>query len=173
MLAVPIALLTVFREMHHPLAAAGGVLLLATTTLIPSAYIWREYRGGEVRTLELITRAERRRPTTFAALCAVAAAGAFMVFDMPQALRFLSWAIAIQLVLMAGITPFWKISYHAATAGMLAAAISQFGNPTITAVALGVALSIGWSRIHLGRHTPAQVAAGFALSAPTWIALNV
>ena len=171
-LAVPIALLTALRERRHPLAVSGTLLLLAATALIPSIYIFLAYRRGEVRTLELTTRAERRRPTTVAAVCGTCAAALLVVVGAPQAVRSLGWALAVQLSSMAAITPRWKISYHAATAATLAAATLPLGIAPVSIASLGLALVVGWSRLHLGRHTHAQVAAGFAASLPTWIALS-
>jgi membrane-associated phospholipid phosphatase len=172
-LAVPIALLTALRERQHPWAIPGGLLLLAATALIPSVYIYLEYRRGEVRTLELTTRAERRRPTTLAAVSAACAAAVLLVVGAPLGLRLLGSATAIQLSFMAAITPHWKISYHAATAAMLAAATAQLGSPCIVLAFVGLALAVGWSRLHLGRHTTAQVVAGFVASLPIWIAVNL
>ena len=171
-LAVPIALLTVLRDRHHPRAVSGALLLVAASALIPSVYIYLEYRRGEVRTLELTTRAERRRPTTLAAISSIAGAVLLFFVGAPQALRLLGWATAVQLSLMAAITPGWKISYHAATAATLAAATTQVGSAPLSVGILGLALVVGWSRLHLGRHTTAQVAAGFAASLPTWLAIK-
>lgn len=103
-LAVPIALMTALRDPKHPWAVSGSLLLLTATAVVPSVYIYREYRRGEVHTLELTTRAERRRPTTLAAVSAVGAAALLFVVGASQPLRSLAWATAVQLSLMAAIT---------------------------------------------------------------------
>ncbi|PON11728.1 hypothetical protein C2W62_43300 [Candidatus Entotheonella serta] len=56
------------------------------------------------------------------------------------------------------ITLYWKISVHSAgIAGVATFFSSALGFPLI---ALAPVLLVGWSRVHLGRHTVGQVFAG-------------
>ena len=63
------------------------------------------------------------------------------------------------------ITLTWKISFHAAVAagalGILALAFGQAA--LLAAPLLGL---IGWARVRLGAHTPAQVYAGVLIGGP-------
>lgn len=58
----------------------------------------------------------------------------------------------------------WKFSGHAAgVAGAVVILVLVFG-PTLLALVPAVAL-VGWARVEVGDHTPAQVTAGAGLGA--------
>jgi membrane-associated phospholipid phosphatase len=73
-----------------------------------------------------------------------------------------AWAIAAGMLGTTAVTLVWKISYHAgAVAGALGVLALAFG-PTLLAAAPILAL-VGWARVRLDAHTPAQVLAGTLL----------
>lgn len=90
-----------------------------------------------------------------------------------------SWlpsGFAVVLTWLAGVwlvTLRWKISLHTgaigAMAGSLAFLFARAGRPeaALLVLAAGTVLgaAVGWSRLLLGRHTPAQVVAGFLFGA--------
>jgi putative transposase len=74
--------------------------------------------------------------------------------------------VACQMVLLAVLTTRWKVSYHAASACALAV-VSRMHEPLgLTLALICLAVCISWARIHLGRHTLGQVAAGAMTAAP-------
>ena len=84
----------------------------------------------------------------------------------------LSAALACQLAFLAVVTVWWKISYHAAILAGLAMVAIAWGGLTVGAPFLGLSVLVGWARLHLHRHTPAQVVAGWLSAVPilwwTW-----
>jgi membrane-associated phospholipid phosphatase len=88
------------------------------------------------------------------------------ISDAPPPISALILGVAFQMVVLAVLTTRWKASYHAASACALAA-VSWTHEPVVLTLALiCLALCIGWARVHLGRHTLAQVAAGALTAAP-------
>ena len=70
----------------------------------------------------------------------------------------------VSVVVFMGINLLWKISVHTAfAAGTVTMVILLYG--ALGAIAAVLLPIIGWSRIELEHHSPAQVAAGALLSA--------
>ena len=78
-------------------------------------------------------------------------------------------AIALQLGALALVTTVWKVSYHAAAAGGLAALAYSLEGATVGLSLLSVAGLVAWARVRLRRHTRAQVAAGLLTSMPVLV----
>ena len=82
----------------------------------------------------------------------------------PRDLVALVAAMAVGLATSLLVTLVWKVSVHTAVvAGAVAILVLVFG-PTLLALAPLVAL-VGWARVEVGDHTPAQVVAGAGLGA--------
>ena len=148
---------------------AGVALTLCL--LAPMGYLLWLFRRGVVSDLDVQQREERARPlaaTLAAMLTAVVILG---LASAPPALLAVTGAQFAQTAVVLIITLRWKISVHgAAVAACVALLIYVFGRqagPALLALPL-----VGWSRVHLHRHTPAQTVAGATLGGlVTWGAL--
>jgi membrane-associated phospholipid phosphatase len=90
----------------------------------------------------------------------------------PSLFLQLDAALALQMALLAVVTVWWKISYHAAGAAGLALVALSLGDPAMALPLLFLPLLVGWARVRLRRHTPSQIAAGWLSALPilwwTW-----
>lgn len=165
-LAVPLVALAAHEAAGQPGAVAGAAILLATTALLPSLFILAAHRAGYVGSLDLTRRTERVIPSLFAAGCAATAYPLLVRWEAPAVLIAVGLAIAVQLGVLALVTTVWQVSYHAAAAGGLAALAYSLDGAAVGLLLLSVAALVAWARVHLRRHTRAQVAAGLFTSAP-------
>lgn len=135
--------------------------------VIPTLYIVWLFRRGEVADLHLNDRRQRFRP-----LCASLVTGglALVLLVLGGAPPLLVLVAALNLTqgaLFLALTYKWKVSAHCtAAAGLAMLAMSLLGSDALVLV-LGLPL-VAWARLHLQRHTPAQVVAGTALGAALW-----
>ncbi|MFJ8312431.1 MULTISPECIES: phosphatase PAP2 family protein [unclassified Streptomyces] len=97
------------------------------------------------------------------------------VFDAPREVLALVVAMLVCLVVFLGVTAFWKISFHTAvSSGAVTMLILAYG-PWACALWPLVVL-VGWSRVVLRDHTPAQTVvgavAGAVIAGPVFDALS-
>lgn len=145
-----------------------AAIMLTLTVLGPIGYLLWLYRQGLVSDLDLQRREERTRPLMFT-LAALALSAAILGFNpAPILLRSLAAAHLIQTTAVLAITLRWKISLHVAASAASVALLLYVTGPQ-AAPALAAIPLVAWSRIRLGRHTPAQTLAGAALGGlMTW-----
>ncbi len=143
-------------------AWAWAGIPLALNVLSPILYLIWLHRRGLVSDLDVQRREERARPLLFTLTSMLAAAAILWRAAAPSLLLGVSIAQLLQTALVLMITLRWKISMHgAASAAWLTFLIFVTGwaaSPALLALPL-----VAWSRVHLGRHTPAQTVAGAAL----------
>jgi membrane-associated phospholipid phosphatase len=152
-------------------AWAWAGIPLALNVLAPILYLIWLHRRGLVSDLDVQRREERARPLLFTLASMLAAVVILWRMAAPSLLLGISIAQLLQTALALTITLRWKISMHgAASAAWLTLLIFVAGwaaSPALLALPL-----VAWSRVHLGRHTPAQTVAGAALgSLVTWSVL--
>jgi hypothetical protein len=149
----------------------GALTMVATTAILPCLFVYIAYRAGYVTSPDLPRRSERLQPAVFAALCAVAAYPLLRYVEAPLVFLRLDAALALQLIFLATVTVWWKISYHAGTVGGVALVALAWGGLATALPFVMLALIIGWARVRLGRHTVAQVCAGWASALPAcwWV----
>jgi hypothetical protein len=145
-----------------PAAWLWAIGYLALAVGAPCLYIgWLVWRG-KLADFHLPLRSQRIRPLLCSVLCT---AGAWLVLraaTAPPLLQLLATASTLQTLLFLVITLQWKISLHSAVAANLAlAALILLGGGGAPLVAL--VPFVAWARVHLGRHTVAQTAAGALL----------
>lgn len=142
------------------------VVVLVCTLIIPAIFLILLNAVGALESLQMNNRKERVVPLIVIfmtySFCAL------LVSRSSVDLAFLSVMAALSCITFALIvTPFWKISLHMIGIGGVYAMLlfvgmaehSDFTWAMILATLLAGALA--WARLHLGRHTPMQVAAGF------------
>ncbi len=131
--------------------AIGGPLLV----------LFRMFYCGRVSDLDVTQRHERLIPFITALVGAVAACGYLYCIEAPPLLLRFAVAHTVVMSLVFFITLYWKISVHSAgIAGVATFFSSAIGSPLIV---FAPVLLVGWSRVHLGRHTVGQVFVGGVL----------
>jgi membrane-associated phospholipid phosphatase len=145
----------------------GYYLVLAV--VFPVAYLsWKVYHG-EISDFHVREREQRIRPMTLALACSITALGSLWAGQAPRLLQIFSTLSVLQIALLLLITLRWKISGHGAAISSLAIILwGLYGSDAVPAL-LAIPL-VAWARIHLHRHSLAQIIAGslvggmFALS---------
>jgi len=156
-------------------ALRWGLLTVFFTIALPFAFIlWGVRRR---RFTDHHIRLREQRPQALAVGIGSGLVGlvVLVLLGAPRELIALVVAMATGVVNALLITLFWKMSIHVASvAGAIVILVLVFGPPFVVLAPL-VAL-VGWARVELGDHTPAQVTAGAAIGATvaglifTWLA---
>lgn len=124
----------------------------------PLVVLLRMLSRGRVSDLDVTQRHECLIPFVTALGGAAAACGYLYYIEAPQLLMRFAIAHTAVMTLVFIITLYWKISVHSAgIAGVATFFSSALGFPL---AAFAPVLLVGWSRVHLGRHTVGQVFAG-------------
>jgi len=138
---------------------ALGALLATCAALPASLYIEHALRRDGLRRYSLPHRSERLVPLAIACASVVGAILLVQVLDAPRQLHTVLLTMLFVLGLTLAATPFQRISVHmAAVTG--ASVLLQLVFGSIGLAVLPVVAAVGWSRLELDEHTPAQVVAG-------------
>ncbi|SFC58983.1 hypothetical protein [Streptomyces aidingensis] len=129
---------------------------------IPFAVILLGVRLGKWTDKHVRIRQQRAVPLTAAMASVLAGLFLLRLLDAPREVFALVVAMLAGLVLTLLVTYWWKVSVHTAVAaGTVVVLIVAYG-PALAALA-PVLAAVGWSRVALHDHTPAQVLGGAAL----------
>lgn len=140
-----------------------GFVIALTSSLLPMLVIVWGVRAGRWDGHHVRNREDRLVP--FLALIGLSLAGlALLVLGgAPWPMIALDLSMIVSLLVTGAITTRWKISMHTAVAAG-AVVIATTYVPALWVLAALVAV-IGWSRVQVGDHTPAQVVAGAVIGA--------
>ncbi len=170
----PVLLLVAFAWLARFVGQAGAfdwlALYVALGVGLPLLYILFLYRRGLVSDLDVSRREERLRPMLFTLVCMGGAGIVLWLGGAPRLLAAWSAIIWAQLALVMVITLRWKISIHSAAAASLSAMFIAMLGPIALLTTPLVGL-VGWSRVRLVRHTPAQTVAGALLGGVVTVGL--
>jgi hypothetical protein len=139
-------------------------LYVFTAILMPTLYVVYLYTRGLIGDIHMNVREERTRPCVAAIACSVAGLLLLCLGGGPALLVLLAGVNVLQTGLFLVVTRWWKISLHGTSAGALAAGCWLLADWISFPLMLSLPL-IAWSRIHLHRHTVAQVVCGVSLGA--------
>lgn len=134
------------------------------TTGIPSLALFLMRYRGQVSNLHVTAR-EQRRPLLVVALVSILIGIALLlVINAPGVVLLDVGLVLAGLLITGAVTLMWKISIHAAVAAF---AFLYAGADVIAGAHLAVVATaaVGWARIRIDHHTPAQVMAGTAVGA--------
>ncbi|MEV6651988.1 hypothetical protein [Streptomyces sp. NPDC051219] len=147
------------------LVGIGWGLFGATfAAVIPVLFIKFGIRRGTWADRHLGVKQQRLVVMVFI-ICSVVTGTLLMrILGAPSAMVALIAAMVATLVVLMVITAAWKVSVHAAVSSGSVAILALTYSPWMLALYPVVAI-VGWSRIALRDHTPAQVVAGTALGA--------
>jgi len=119
-----------------------------------------------VVTLQLLSNRHQRAPVLLMALgCVIAGLVVLVAVGAPRSVVVMVLAIVSGIVVLAAVSPFWKIRGHAAAVSS-ATAITVLMLGTAWLPPLVLIPAVGWSRMVLRAHTRAQVVAGSLFGAP-------
>jgi membrane-associated phospholipid phosphatase len=158
-------LVVAWRSAPSPAEALRwGLLAALFASLVPFAYILRGVRRRRLTDHHVGVREQRPLPLLVGIASVLAGLALLAAWGAPRDLVALVAAMAVGLATSLLVTLAWKISVHTAVvAGAVVILVLVFG-PTLLALAPAVTL-VGWARVEVGDHTPAQVVAGAALGA--------
>jgi len=143
----------------------------ALSLLAPMSYLLWLIKRGVVSDLDVQHREERARPLAFTLVAMITAVVILGLASAPPALLAVTGAQFAQTALVLIVTLRWKISVHGAAAAACVALLLYVAGHQAGPAVLVLPL-VGWSRVHLHRHTPAQTIAGAVLGGlVTWGAL--
>ena len=173
---LPFIAVPLFLVVGAASAGAGGVLwaflCLFLTSGLSLIYLFYLTRTGKVRNPRRISQSERARP-----LWVVAGlhAGAFLtviLLQAPATLRAVLFSYVLATFLFALLTPYAKLSLHAAgISGAAVCLVYVFGGWGLPAALL--LPPVLWARTVLKRHTPLELALGvLAGGGGTWVAFE-
>jgi membrane-associated phospholipid phosphatase len=147
--------------------AAAMMALGLLPVLVAAIYLVRSGR------MEGILTASRRQRTGIY-LLAIACTGAGYVLllytDAPPLLLAAFAGGLVGTILFAGINTRWKISLHTGVAAALAAILIMLYGP-VGIIAVVPVMVVGWSRLELRQHSPAQAVAGTLLASAVVVAV--
>jgi membrane-associated phospholipid phosphatase len=147
-------------------AAVSSVFI----AILPVGYIaWLVSRERIQGGIDLQYRQERQAPYLIAAASSGVGDAALWAVGAPGLMVVLATLYSAIAVVMAIINRRWKISAHAAGAGIgLGAMVSSFG---AAALPLAILLpAVCWARVRIDMHSRAQVIAGATLGTLTGLA---
>jgi len=136
------------------------------SVMLPLCYVAYLLRKGAIGDMHMKHREERMLPLI--AACISNVLGLSVLYDLGGENALFQFALVqcVLAFLFLGITPFYKISLHSASAGVL-----FFVSVQLTGYVIAPLMSfvvIGWSRVYLKRHTKMQVLLGGGLGCLVW-----
>ncbi|GAB3949220.1 hypothetical protein [Streptomyces sparsus] len=147
------------------LAGVGwGLFGALFAAVIPVLFITFGIRRGTWADRHLGVRQQRLVAMVFIISSVLTGTLLMLLLGAPQAMVALIAAMVATLVVLLAITVTWKVSVHAAVSAGSVVILTAVHGPWLLAAAPLVAL-VGWSRVALRDHTPAQVVTGTALGA--------
>lgn len=152
-------LISPLTQVGFPGTMAYGALAALFVCVIPLFLLLVLVRLGKVTDHHVSDR-KQRGPVLLMALASIVA-GLLVLYaaGAPQSVVAMVLAVAAGVVVLAGVSPFWKISGHAAAiASSAVIAVLMLGAQWLPLLLLIPA--VGWSRVVLRAHTLAQVVAG-------------
>ena len=157
LMAVPVALRDA-ETTAQGLRNAGLYGLLVS--LLPMLYVALMVRRGEISSLDMPLRAERRRPFLVSIACTALAWWILQSSGAPGVMPFFALCSLALITSIALITLVWKVSMHMMSiTGVMVTAYAFFG-PGWALLVLPLLLLVAAARLQLGRHNPAQLLGG-------------
>jgi len=160
----PVAAALVLAVAVHSAHSAGQAILQAVIavsfgSVLPFAFVACQVRARQLTDVHVGSRRQRPRVMAVSFLLSLIGFGLLLLTGASGPLVATVVAGLVGIVVCLAVTIAWKISIHLAVFG---------GSCVIAGLALGpwwwpvalLTIPVGWSRVRLGDHTVAQVAAG-------------
>jgi len=165
----PAVLVTILLVVVGWESAAGGpgglgwgLLAALFASVVPFAYIVGGVRRGRLTDHHVGVRQQRRVPLLVGVASAAVGLTLLAALGAPRPLLALVIAGMVGLVVAVTVSHWWKMSIHTGVAtGSVVVLVLVFG--PVLLVSWPLVGLVGWSRVRLGDHTPAQVSIGAAV----------
>lgn len=146
-------------------ALAWAAVYISLVCLLPIVYIAMMVKRGYISDIHMHVRRQRIIPLLVSIGCTAVAWWMLRLMGAPAVVPKFAMFSLVQLAVMTAITLVWQISIHAISiTGITVATGALFGVlPALLTVPLIVL--VGAARLHLKRHTPAQVIGGTVVGA--------
>jgi membrane-associated phospholipid phosphatase len=145
-------------------AVRWATVAVAFAALAPAVYIAHGVRARRLTDRHVSRREQRPGPLLVGVASCLIGLALLAEAGAPRGLILLLVAMVVGLVAALLATLVWKVSLHTAVlAGAAVVLAYSLGWPALVACLLLVPL--GWARVELGHHTPAQALAGTLLGA--------
>jgi hypothetical protein len=151
------------------LAAGLAFLLIAVVPM--TGLMFLQVRRGRWEHVDASNKPERRSLYAAGLAIALVWAGYLALFREASPMPKRAMVVIAMLLVCAVVTRWLKVSLHLFFAAMAAAALAMGGMAAGWVVAALVPL-LAWSRLHLRRHTGAEVVAGGVMGAVTGLAVH-
>ncbi|MBZ9597911.1 MULTISPECIES: hypothetical protein [Streptomyces] len=139
-----------------------GLLAALFCGVVPIGIITVGVRRGALTDQHIRVRRQRVLPMALSLVSVLAGVALLRVLGAPAAVFALVVAMLVGLVSSLLVTVVWQISIHMSVAGGTVMILWLVFGPVVLPAA-AVAAAVGWSRLELRAHTPAQLLAGSAL----------
>jgi hypothetical protein len=139
------------------------VTFLFFAVIIPGMYLLWLLESKKVNDIHLADRKDRKWPFLLGGISAFLGAAILIIMHAARPVVVIGVAYAVNAMVVALITLFWKISIHTALfSAVVTITVIVFGSPFSWLYLILIPLS--WSRIHRHRHTIWQATAGALLA---------
>ncbi|WP_426997431.1 phosphatase PAP2 family protein [Pseudarthrobacter sp. N5] len=146
-------------EPGFPATVWYGVLAAVFVCVLPLALVLLLVKLGKVSDHHVSNRKQRAPVLLMSTLSLAVGLAALRATGAPQSVTVMVLAIVGGILVIAAVSPFWKISGHAAAVSSSAViAVLMLGLWWLPLLLLIPA--VGWSRVMLRAHTAGQVIAG-------------
>ncbi|MFC1955716.1 hypothetical protein ACFLWZ_04200 [Chloroflexota bacterium] len=165
LVSLAVIILLSFRSTSSILDALKWVLIsLGLSTLPVFIVIVFLVHKDKLESISIKVREQRNKIYLLSSICALGSCAVLYYLAAPLVLVATLAAGLLSVVIFMSVNFWWKISIHSAfVAGLVTILIAMYGY--IWAVTIVLLPLIGWSRIELEHHSPAQVVSGALLSA--------
>lgn len=152
--------LLAFRAIDSPIQAVKWLSLAISLTAIPTmSYVIYLVKTGYLVDIYMPDRKRRLKPMSMIFVWLIISVLILIALGAPIPIILLINAVLVQVMLLLIVTLIWKISFHSATI-TTAATVTLLMGSELTWLLLPMIPLVGWSRVHLHRHTLMQVIVG-------------
>lgn len=143
---------------------AWGLLGSLFVGVIPYSVIMYGVLRGRLSDRHIGVREQRTKPLALGLASVLVGIVLLVALGAPRELTALVVAMFVGGLVVTAVNHFWKLSVHAGVAAGTMLVLALTFGPALLATAVVVG-AVGWSRVRLGDHTPAQVLAGTVVGA--------
>jgi membrane-associated phospholipid phosphatase len=136
-----------------------GALALLFTSVLPFLVLIALVRAGKVVDHHVSERSQRAPVLAMAIVCVLVGLGVLAWTGAPPSVIAMVLALIAGIAVLAIVSIWWKVSGHAAAVSSAAVSVLVLFGPQWWPL-LAVVPAVGWARVVLRAHTPAQVIAG-------------